>query len=742
MRTKCINCGGILSYSAQNKLYYCQYCDCIFSEAQDTDTVISSLKERANACFLHCDFESAKSLYQTVVAKCEDSEAYWILALCEYGVQFVDEVLEGRTKRTPTCHRANLQSIFTNPDYIKAYELADFLTKRSYEDIAGKIDRIQKDILVLSEKEKPFDVFICYKETDTITGARTIESDHARELYHALDKLGYRTFFAPITLQGKAGQDYEPVIFTALNSARIMFVIAYTSAHYNAVWVKNEWSRFMERRKSDPSVLLVPCFNSASGSNPGILPREFGQTQMRDMAITGIPGLVEMVKKKIPRQGDSLSSMPAINKELASLNDIQAANLCKRGFDSLEEGDFGEAEKKFNDSADKQAQFSKPYWGLLLVEMRCRSNDELIRLGKPITDNSNYRRAAKNANAEEQKEYLQVINAIKKKITDVNTALINKRYSDILATGVTEQLETVRAEGQAVTDEYHRLIAQLKAVEERLKAVTAECSSLLSPIDKDARGIDTSLRDFYKDELEGRNESIPTSAYKSALKNEVVPANERLEQLVSKGNDIFNNSECFIELKELKQQQSSIIAGVRGQIKKLNSFNESFSILNTRLKNIVDDYDKALNDIPLNYDGAARLLGDIYNRINSELPRVPTLGSGTISSSAEKPSTSIAQSLLANTHVPDKQASTRETVQTDFRYNAPDYSTYDVILVSAGASKLNVIKIIREVTGLGLVDAKNIVESTPKVIKNGLFRDEALKLKKLLEDEGAHAEIN
>ncbi len=66
---------------------------------------------------------------------------------------------------------------------------------------------------------------------------------------------------------------------------------------------------------------------------------------------------------------------------------------------------------------------------------------------------------------------------------------------------------------------------------------------------------------------------------------------------------------------------------------------------------------------------------------------------------------------------------------------------FDVILKAAGASKLNVIKVVREVTGLGLKDAKDFVESAPKTVKEAMPKDAAEALKKQLEEAGAEVEI-
>ena len=67
--------------------------------------------------------------------------------------------------------------------------------------------------------------------------------------------------------------------------------------------------------------------------------------------------------------------------------------------------------------------------------------------------------------------------------------------------------------------------------------------------------------------------------------------------------------------------------------------------------------------------------------------------------------------------------------------------TFDVILTDAGANKINVIKEVRAVTNLGLKEAKDLVEGAPKTVKEGVTKEEAEKMKKLLEDAGATVEI-
>src|SRR5690606_6094041 len=66
---------------------------------------------------------------------------------------------------------------------------------------------------------------------------------------------------------------------------------------------------------------------------------------------------------------------------------------------------------------------------------------------------------------------------------------------------------------------------------------------------------------------------------------------------------------------------------------------------------------------------------------------------------------------------------------------------FDVVLADAGAQKINVIKVVREITGLGLKEAKDLVEGTPKTLKEGVNKEEAADLKKKLEEAGAKVEV-
>src|SRR5471030_2661567 len=72
---------------------------------------------------------------------------------------------------------------------------------------------------------------------------------------------------------------------------------------------------------------------------------------------------------------------------------------------------------------------------------------------------------------------------------------------------------------------------------------------------------------------------------------------------------------------------------------------------------------------------------------------------------------------------------------------AAEKTEFDLILTVAGDKKINVIKEVRTITGLGLKEAKDLVEAAPKAVKTGMNKEEAAKLRKMLEDAGAAVEV-
>jgi uncharacterized protein YgiM (DUF1202 family) len=296
---KCKMCGGDIK-TTDNAYGTCESCGSTMTLPKASDERKANLFNRANHFRRQNDFDKAVQAYENILNEDNaDAEAHWGVVLSRYGIEYVED--PSTHQMVPTCHRVQSESILKDADYKETLQQApDEYTKSLYEEEAKKISEIQKGILAISKKEKPYDVFICYKET-TDGGSRTKDSTIAQDIYYELTKDGYRVFFAKITLEDKLGQQYEPYIFSALNSAKVMLVIGTSKEHFEAVWVKNEWSRFLAIMKKDRSRLLIPCYRDMDAYD---IPDELANLQSQDMSKVGfIQDILRGIKKVLTGGG-------------------------------------------------------------------------------------------------------------------------------------------------------------------------------------------------------------------------------------------------------------------------------------------------------------------------------------------------------------------------------------------------------------------------------------------------------
>jgi len=290
-------CGGDIHPQEDTRLITCEYCGTTQTVCLIDDSRIVNLFNRANEQRLNNEFDKAEALYETIlVENPQESEAYWGKCLCKYGIEYVDDTSTG--KKVPTCHRTIYESIFDDRDYERALINADPVAEKQYHQEAKEIDNIQKRILEVASKEDPYDVFICYKETDE-KGERTPDSVHAQKLYDALTEKGLKVFFSRITLENKLGVDYEPYIFSALQSSKVMLVVSTKYDYINSVWVKNEWKRFIKLSEDNNEKTLVPCY---ADMDPSDLPKEFKMLQGQDLTKIGaeqdvVRGVIKILEK-------------------------------------------------------------------------------------------------------------------------------------------------------------------------------------------------------------------------------------------------------------------------------------------------------------------------------------------------------------------------------------------------------------------------------------------------------------
>ncbi|MDE6110549.1 MAG: toll/interleukin-1 receptor domain-containing protein, partial [Eubacterium sp.] len=385
---KCKICGGELNVSEGVTVCECAYCGTKQTLPKLDDEKKVNLYDRANHFRRNNEYDKAMSIYENILNEDKsDAEAYWSLVLCKYGIEYVED--PSSHKRIPTVNRTQFTSIFSDEDYKQAIQYADGYQKDIYESEAKAIDEIQKGILEISNKEEPFDVFICYKETDN-QGRRTPDSVLATELYHELTKEGFKVFFSRITLEDKLGIAYEPYIFAALNSSKVMVALGTKAEYFNSVWVKNEWSRYLSLIKNGAKKTLIPAYRDM---DPYDLPEEFSHLQAQDMSKLGfMQDLIRGISKILSVEKPKSTETVVINSGNASVEP-----LLKRAFMFLEDRDWNSADEYCEKVLDQDPENAMAYLGKLMAELKVTKQEKLADCKEPFTISNNYKKAVRFA---------------------------------------------------------------------------------------------------------------------------------------------------------------------------------------------------------------------------------------------------------------------------------------------------------------------------------------------------------
>ena len=370
---RCKMCGGDLAVAEGASSCTCEFCGTQQTIPTVKDEGLQTLFNRANVLRMKSEFDKAADIYEKILQRSDsEAEAYWGLILCKYGIEYVED--PQTFKRIPTCHRASYDAVVSDEDYKNAIRYADVVQRGIYEAEAAAIDEIQKGIIALAQKADPYDIFICYKETDE-SGKRTPDSVIANDIYHQLTMEGFKVFYAAITLEDKLGTEYEPYIFSALNTAKVMLSLGTKPEYFNAVWVKNEWSRFLKIMKKDRSKLLIPCYRDM---DPYELPEEFAHLQAQDMSKIGfINDIVRGIRKVIEKETDKPKAQETAAVQQGAGGTTVNAQI-KRGNMALEDEDWDRADDFFEEALNLDPECAEAYLGKWMAEKKAADWESLV----------------------------------------------------------------------------------------------------------------------------------------------------------------------------------------------------------------------------------------------------------------------------------------------------------------------------------------------------------------------------
>ena len=538
---QCKMCGGMVELPPGITSGECPYCGTLTTFPKVDDDRRENLYNRAEHFRRAGDFDKAVAAYESILNDdSSDPEAYWGIAISRFGIEYVED--PATRERIPTCHRVQYESFTSDPDYLSALEhSAGTAEHEIYEREGARIAEIQKNILKISAQEKPFDIFICYKES-TDGGTRTKDSAIAQDIYYQLTNAGYKVFFARITLESKLGQQYEPYIFAALNSAKVMLVIGSKAEYFNAVWVKNEWSRFLALKKKDRSRLIIPCYRDM---DPYDLPEELSLFQSQDMSKIGFIQDILHGIKKVLRKEDEQPKVAESSGVTAKSNVLE--NLIRRIVMFIHDGDSKSAAEYCEKVLDQNMECGIVYYYKTLLECEVFSAADLILKDVDFTGSKNFRHALSFSTGEEKEKLDFLARAWKfmgsfksKSVYDLKTFSANcDKYLDANDAKILNKIIDKRiAEVNALERIYNSGLAELEAKNY-----------------KSAIEFFKSLPEVYKDSEKQQQFAVDSAVYERALALETEKnykeARDEFEKILS----FSDAKDHFCECQYLRGEQ-------------------------------------------------------------------------------------------------------------------------------------------------------------------------------------------
>ena len=384
MKTEALNCrccGGVLD--VKSALTVCEYCGATNFVSDTAGKYINQLN-RANKLRQQKEYDNAIRIYDNILSEnIPSADILWLRTLCEYGIEYVPDPIS--SKYFPTLHRVKDESILNYYSYLDALKLCDDEQKAILEKEAVEINRIQTEYLEIAKNEAPYDVFICYKETDEDTKQTTEDVAYCSRLYEILTKSGYKVFFARETLQNKLSVDYEPYIFAALKSSKVMAVIGSKSEYFTATWVKNEWSRFLKLMEKDQTKqIFFAC------DDPEELPRAFSLKQAQ---LLSNPNAMEVLAKNIINYLNNIlkagkNGLP--DKKPVNLSSPEGMLL--KATNNLNNKNYAAVYSNISDLLEIAPTMAEAYWIRLLANVR-HNEDNIIYAKADLTTDENYEKA-------------------------------------------------------------------------------------------------------------------------------------------------------------------------------------------------------------------------------------------------------------------------------------------------------------------------------------------------------------
>ena len=416
----CPCCGGGELQRLEGNTYKCRNCGSTLELQEHISEADNIALQQARLHRNAMRFEEAQENYDEVLRKNPDhAEANFGAFLCEYGIVYEQDT-DGVTW-IPTCHRLNECPVEQSAYYRK-------LTSTN-KTVADQIEQLRLAILEKTKKIEPYDVFICYKATEEKNGVKvpTKESTWARDIYDTFThELGLKVFFAEKSLE-TTNTEYEPHIYTALRSAKLMILLAANTEHVNAPWVKNEWKRYVKYiREGEEKTIRV----LHDALDMYTMPKELQKTQAIDHNasswMANLKRAAEEIFEKVPEiKRKELEKIEYTRREVtrSQVEKRKLGTFEKTAVPATEAGQLSMAERlismrKFPAATTTlqailaaNRSCSAAYYNLFLVENGCANDNEFINSKKQVASFANFEAALASGDKTEKEKCLNLLQA-------------------------------------------------------------------------------------------------------------------------------------------------------------------------------------------------------------------------------------------------------------------------------------------------------------------------------------------
>lgn len=393
---KCPACGGACEFDYEKLQYVCHCCRNVYDGAENSQSVTDKLNIANAKRIEDYDFDGSLRLCDEILQEDPSNLSANLCALmAKYQIAYVKDK-NGKFKAT-----------FMDPD-IGSLKDSEYYRRLSAAEQAkaDKIELSRLKVIAQSEKIPNYKIFISYKSD-------SVDENYAQCVYDELSKneeYEGKIFFAKTCL-GAYGEDWEPHIYNALNSAQVLILLGSSVTNISSEWVANEWKRFIAYQNMGKAKTVVAAINEKL--NPYSLPSALQNLQM---------------ERVLPAQysEQDKSWLPAVVKKVEnafkSFADMEA--LEKKALSKIKEKRFKQAKKMYARILETKPKYAEAHWGLLKCRIKAFDDYDIVV-------------KCKGVGLEKFKEYNDAVNCadddLKAKYKAVNYACIEKvgkKYND------------------------------------------------------------------------------------------------------------------------------------------------------------------------------------------------------------------------------------------------------------------------------------------------------------------------